>query len=213
MNLSLRAAAVAALSVLALVGCDESRVVGTLTTTSTLRIVSPGGNKQVLNRGSYRTAIRATDKGAQAFITTSGKEVTFKIPQISGSSEQNIQVSAAKMGQEFGVAGRIYRSQVPFDRTVERSCVYARERRLVCRDNRDGDRRREDCDWVTEEIMGEQRVREIGYSAYKNVDINLVNTASQKIGNFRGTYSYGDTVTSTDYLTGCYRSWNSSYLN
>lgn len=208
MNMSLAGVALAALSVFALVGCDESRVVGSLTTYSTLRIVSPGGNKQVLNAGTYRAAIRAQERGGQVFISAPGKEVTFKIPQLSASSEQTIRISAATMKQEFGLQGRVYGSTVPFDRVVEKSCVYDIERRWECRRGRDG---KDYCDWETREIRGHQRVREEGYASYKNVDINLVNSANQKLGNFRGRYSYGDTVTSTDYLSGCIPDWHSRY--
>lgn len=200
MNMFLRAMMVTALSFLALAGCDESRVVGTLTTHSTLRIVSPGGNKQVLNAGSYRAAIRATEKEAQIFIAAPGKEVTFKIPKLTNSSEQSIKISAANMRQEFGLSGRVYGSQIPFDRETTRSCVYDTERHYKCHRNKKGE---EECGWDWVEIKGYQRVRETGYASYKNLDINLVNTASQKVGNFRGSYSYGDTVTDTAYLSGC----------
>lgn len=184
-------------------------MVGTLTTSSTLRIVSPGGNKQVLNPGSYRAAVRATDKGASIFITAPGKEVTFKIPTLTKSSDQTVKISPASMGQEFGLSGRVYPSQVPFDRQSTRSCVYDTERHYKCYRDKKG---QEVCDWEWIEIKGYQRVREIGYAAYKNLDINLVNRASQKVGNFRGTYSYGDTVTQVEYLSGCipdrYRSYD-----
>ena len=205
MSSILRGVAVAALSVLALAGCDESRVVGTLTTSTTLRIVSPGGNKQVLNAGTYRAAVRAQEKGGQVFISAAGgKEVTFKIPQLSGSSEQTIKISPAALRQEFGLSGRVYGTQVPFDREATRSCVYDTERVYRCDGDRGRDLRgRENCGWEWVEIKGYQRVREQGYASYKNLDINLVNTASQKVGNFRGSYSYGDTITNVSYLSSC----------
>jgi hypothetical protein len=208
MNVSVRQVAMAALALVSLVACDESRVVGTLTTSSTLRIVSPGGNKQVLNPGSYRAALRIEPKGGgQVFITASGKEVTFKIPNLSATSE-TIRVSAATLRQEFGLSGRVYVTQSPFDRVVSQSCVYGTERRLVCHDRRDGERRREDCDWETVTITGYQKVREIGYSSVRNINIDLVNTASQKVGNYRGSVNLGDTVTDSDTLTSCIPEYN-----
>ena len=201
-------AGVAAVSFSALVlsGCDTpDRVSGTVTANSSIRIVTPGGNKHVLTPGSYKAVVRVEKGVGQVFITSGAKQINFKVPGFSGS-ESNIKISAAAMRQEFGLSGRIYGTQNPFDRTVNQSCVYDVERDWVCRER---DHKKE-CDWETCEIPGTQRVREIGYATYKNIDINLVNTSNQKIGNFRGTYSYGDTVTSRDYVTGCMRDWDSS---
>lgn len=223
MNMSLRGAAVAVLSLFTLVACDESRVVGTLTTTSTLRIVSPGGNKQTLSPGSYRTAIRAQEKGAQVFITASGKEVTFKIPQLAVQPGKAIRISAATLRQEFGLSGLVSDVRSPFDRVVSRYCVYGTERRLVCENDgrgggrgpgrgdrdhgrdrdRDDRRGREECRWETVTIDGSRDVREVGYSTNRQISMEMLNTANQKVGQFRGSVSLGETITDQRDLSGC----------
>lgn len=194
--------ALSAFSALTFTGCDSSNTVeGTLSLNSQLRVVSPGGNKKVLAAGSYRTTIRGQEKGAQVFIGSGSNQATFKLPNFDKNSS-TIRASASQLGQSFGLNGRAYNTEQPFDRRVEESCIYDRRSHYVCHRNEKGER---ECDWEEVIIEGRQTVRETGIATYRHFDIGVVNTAGQALGRFQATKSLGETIDRRELIGGCDR--------
>jgi hypothetical protein len=194
---------------LSLLGCKPSDgVSGALTIKSKTTIVTPGGNKVAL-LGTYAAELQPRDNGVLVFLTSSKQNTQFKIPNFNPATEGNVSVPAKSLGQEFGLRGKIYSRTTPFDIVQAVSCVYDIEREYVCSHERrrpdgDGRRGRENCAWVSKEILGTQDERKVGETERKYLEFDLIR-GNGKIGSFYGSKDMGEIVFSREIVSHCRR--------
>lgn len=188
---------------LILVGCDgPNSISGLLNVTSALPINIMGGKGKVvaLTEGTYNTKIDLRrDTSAVVSIKVDRSTVKFAIPKGLANYYGDINVSAADLGQAFGLKGKITETRENFAENRTESCVWTYRNEYRCDRNGHGSQH---CEWVQVPVYGSQLIYEEGYYATKHVNIGLVQ-GRRSSAQFSGQYRMGRTVTEQQYLGGC----------
>jgi hypothetical protein len=204
----------ASLTVLALAsGCNTpNHIEGTLALSSAINVNANkvfGGTKAVaVPAGSYRTSLSMQQSSASVVIHAQSGTVTFAVPTIAADASGGINISAAKLGQEFGLSGKIYDTTDGIDRVVSKSCVHHYDYKQVCGDENscdsDGKNCRQEyrCHDEQVPVYGSENVHEVGSQGTKNVAISMVK-AARAVGRFSGSYTYRENITSSEVVSGC----------
>lgn len=202
----------AALTVLALTGCNTpNHIEGTLALNSSVTVNTTqlfGGTKAVaVPAGSYKTSLSIQQGGASVVIHAQSGTVTFAVPTIQPDALGAVNVSAAKLGQEFGLAGKLFDTTSAIDRVVSESCVHHYDTQQVCNweqvcDTDQTCHQEYNCDEEQVPVYGSEDVHEVGSQDTKNVSINMIK-AAKAVGRFSGSYTYKENLTSREVVSGC----------
>jgi hypothetical protein len=203
----------AALTVLALTGCNTpNHIEGTMSLSSAINVNANkvfGGTKAVtVPAGTYKTSLSMQQSSASVVIHAQSGNVTFAVPTVAADAMGGINISAAKLGQEFGLAGKIYDTTDGIDRVVPESCIHHYESKQVCGDenccDRDGKNCHQEyrCHDEQVPVYGSENVHQVGSQSTKNVAISMVK-AARAVGRFSGSYTYKENITSSEVVSGC----------
>lgn len=183
-----------------LTACESStNMSGTLSLRSPVVVTTPGGNAYTLPAGQHRARLQIEKGGGSLYVGS----LQIALPRLpAGAEGGRIRLSAAEIGQRFGVDGSITESARRFDREVNQSCIWDTRTEYECH----GRGEYEKCESVQKEIMGSQIVRQVGTSRVRDVSLQL--TAGRgSPGSFRASFQYADQIDDSTIVSGCQRGW------
>lgn len=201
-----------ALATLALTACNTpNHVEGRLAVKSTLKVTTKRNKVVTIAPATYKAVLDIESNSAEVDIYTSEGKHSFLVPGVKPDAYGNINMTAAKLGQEFGLQGKIYESTYGIDRIRAGSCVHHYEQEYKCRNERHcvkdaaGNETcgtENVCDWEQVPVHGTEDIHEVGTQDTKNVAINLVK-AGKAAGAFAGSYTFRENITRSEVVSGC----------
>jgi hypothetical protein len=97
-----------ALATLALSACNTpNHIEGTLSLRAPIRVNTTSRKQATVAPAAYKTSLALEQNGAEVRIHTQQGRVIFAVPGVAADGMGNINMSAAKIGQEFGLQGKI----------------------------------------------------------------------------------------------------------
>jgi hypothetical protein len=189
-----------------------SQMHGTLKVATPFKVKAITGNVITVPVKELPTTLKLTSDGAQAWIKFPDASLVFNIPQVKEDSVGNVNITPAKLKQEFGIQGKITPKRSKFDRVVSKQCVSGHNESVecnwkdVCETDADGNEScsyQNVCETVYDPIYGSMEVREVGYQDTKLMDVSVVKGAAA-VASFKGTYYYSERITGSQEVSGCY---------
>jgi hypothetical protein len=200
------------LAAIALAGCNTpNHMVGRLAVKAPIKIKTKRDKVVTIAPATYKATLDIEGNSTEVDIHTSNGKHSFIVPGIRPDQHGNINIPASKLGQEFGLSGKIYESTSDFDRTTSESCVHHYDHEHRChsvphcvRDAAGGVQcdTREECNWERVPVHGTQPVQVEGSQSTKNASINLVK-AGKAIGAFHASYAYREKIHSRRVVGSC----------
>lgn len=197
---------------LALAGCNTpNHMEGRLAIKAPIKVKTKRDKVVSIAPATYKATLDIERDSTEVDIYTSEGKHSFLVPGIRPDQHGNISMPANKLGQEFGLTGKIYETTREIDRTVSDSCVHHYDQEYKCRtehrcvkDNAGNEHcgSSEVCGWEQVPVYGTEPVHELGSQDTKNADINLVK-AGKTVGAFRAAYTFRENIRSRQVVGSC----------
>ncbi len=197
---------------LALSACNSpNHMEGTLAVKSTIKVNTTSGKQVAVAPANYKTSLALDNDSAEVRIHTQSGRVIFSVPGVKADGLGNINMSAAKIGQEFALQGKLFSETYGIDRIRAGSCVHHYDQEYKCRDERHcvkdaaGNETcgtENVCGYEQVPVYGTEDIHEVGSQDTKNAAINLVK-GGKTAGVFNASYTYRENISRSEVVSGC----------